>query len=298
MKEAVSKTRRLSATDNNILVQGPTGVGKELFATFIHAHSNRRGGVLLPINCSSIPEHLFESELFGFRRGAFTGANSSYDGRFVQAHEGTLFLDEVGEFPLQLQAKLLRVLDSGKIYQLGNKHPVPVDVRIIAATNKKLWEEVQRGRFRKDLYFRLNEALITIPPLAQRIEDILPLTHHFIGIFNKEYQKNINHIKPEAEELLKNHPWEGNVRELKNVLRNIYPLKDNDTITAQELCSMLGPQHHLPNCRFQSLEDHQLSYIQTVLNAYSYNIKKAAAVLKISRSRLYRKLGKIRDSLK
>ena len=295
MREAVSKTRRLSPTGNNILVQGPTGVGKELFATFIHAHSNRRSGVFLPINCSSIPEHLFESELFGFRKGAFTGASDSYDGRFVQAHQGTLFFDEVGEFPIQLQAKLLRVLDSRKIYQLGSKQPVPVDVRIVAATNKDLWEEVQKGRFRKDLYFRLNEALITIPPLAQRVDDILPLTHHFIDVFNEKYQKNINRLTPDAEELLKNHPWEGNVRELKNVLKCIYALKDNNTINAQELCAMLRPQQPHIN-GFQSLEDHQLSYIKTVLSAYSYNIKKAAAVLKISRSRLYRKLGKIRDS--
>lgn len=297
MKVAVSKTRRLSATQNNILLQGPTGVGKELFAAYIHYHSNRQDKPFLPVNCSSIPEHLFESELFGFKKGAFTGANRSYDGRFVQAHEGTLFLDEVSEFPMPLQAKLLRVLDSGTIYQLGNKYPVPVDVRIIAATNKDLWAEVQLGRFRKDLYFRLNEALIAIPPLAQRKDDILPLAHHFITIFNREYKKNIKHIAPGAEELLKNHPWEGNVRELKNLLKNIYPLKDTDTITAYELRPLLNSTPQPPSRGFQSLEDHQLSYIQTVLNAYSYNIKKAASVLQISRSRLYRKLGKIRNSL-
>jgi DNA-binding NtrC family response regulator len=293
MKEVVSLAKKFSATDNSVLLQGHTGVGKEIIAQFIHKNSKRKNNAFLPINCSSIPEHLFESELFGFKKGAFTGATENYSGRFIQADNGTLFLDEIGEIPIHLQAKLLRVLDDEAIYQLGNKNPVKINVRIIAATNKDLWQEVEADRFRKDLYFRLKEAMIYIPPLKERTEDIMPLLWHFIGIFNNVYEKKITRITTEAEKYLIQYPWEGNVRELKNIIKNIFSLKENDSITINDLVILLHTNTNAAENEFISLEEHELGYIHQVLEAHQFNIKKTAETLNISRSRLYRKVEKL-----
>ncbi len=290
MSEVVSLARKFAKTDNTVLLQGNTGVGKEIMAKFIHKSSKRKDKIFLPINCSSIPEQLFESELFGFKKGAFTGASENYSGRFIQAHKGTLFLDEIGEMPLHLQAKLLRVLDDEVIYQLGNNQPQVVDVRVIAATNKNLRTEVETGNFRKDLYFRLKGSTVYIPSLSERKDDIMPLVWHFISLFNNLFDKKVTRITKEAEEFLVNYSWEGNVRELKTAIKNIFTLKNSNAITIKDLLLSLNENEKNPKKSFVSLHDYELNYIKEVLEACRFNIKKTAETLGISRARLYRKL--------
>ncbi|MCP5045844.1 MAG: sigma-54-dependent Fis family transcriptional regulator, partial [bacterium] len=199
MGEIITRAKVLANTDNTILIQGETGVGKEVLSNSIHNYSLRNGETFLPINCASIPTELFESELFGFEKGAFTGAVDSYSGRFAQADKGTLFLDEIGELPLDIQAKLLRILDEKVLYQLKSKKAKKIDVRLISATNKDLQDEVELKQFRSDLYYRLKEASLMIPPLRERVEDILPLIRHFIGIYNDIYNKSVTKLSREAE---------------------------------------------------------------------------------------------------
>ncbi len=291
MAEMVSLAKQFAKTDNTVLIQGSTGVGKEIMAKFIHNNSRRKDKVFLPINCSSIPEQLFESELFGFKKGAFTGASDHYGGRFIQADKGTLFLDEIGEMPLQMQAKLLRVLEDGVVYQLGNNAPVKVDVRVIAATNKDLKEEVNKERFRKDLYYRLKGNFIFIPPISERREDIMPLVWHFISVFNNLFEKKITRITKEAESFLVTYSWDGNVRELKNTIKSIFSLKNNDSITLNDLMLTLHETEKSLQRSFLTLEEHELNYIKEVLECNKNNIKKTAKILDISRARLYRKLN-------
>jgi DNA-binding NtrC family response regulator len=290
MAGVVALAGKFAGTGDSVLIQGNTGVGKEIIARFIHRNSNRRDKIFLPINCSSIPEQLFESELFGFKKGAFTGAAENYNGRYIQADQGTLFLDEIGEMPLPLQSKMLRILEDGEIYRLGSTKPQKVDVRVIAATNKDLWEETQAGRFRKDLYFRLKEGMIHIPPLRERKEDILPLVRHFIAIYNTLFEKKITGITKEAEAYLLEYPWEGNVRELKNMVKSIFSVKDSAEITISDLMLTLRFKGEKKPGPFATLQEHELQHIKNVLEANNKNIKKTARVLGISRARLYRKL--------
>lgn len=290
MAEVLSTARQFSKTGNTVLILGQTGVGKELMAKYIHKHSGRKDKIFLPINCSSIPEQLFESELFGFKKGAFTGASDNYTGRFLQANNGTIFLDEIGEIPLHLQVKLLRVLEDETIYQLGNNTPQKVDVRIIAATNKDLWEDAQANRFRKDLYFRLKESIITIPPLKERKEDIMPLVWHFIGLFNNLFDKKITRITKEAELYLKEYSWEGNVRELKNSIKSIFSLKNTNAITMSDLMISLHDTQKKTKRTTITLQEHELNYVKEVLELTDFNVKRAAKILDISRARLYRKI--------
>lgn len=290
MAEVLSTARQFSKTGSTVLILGQTGVGKELMAKFIHKHSARKDKTFLPINCSSIPEQLFESELFGFKKGAFTGASENYTGRFLQANNGTIFLDEIGEIPLHLQAKMLRVLEDETIYQLGNNTPQKIDVRIIAATNKDLWEDVQANRFRKDLYFRLKESIVEIPPLKERKEDIMPLIWHFIGIFNNLFDKKITRITREAELYLKEYPWEGNVRELKNSIKSIFSLKNTNSITMTDLMISLHDTEKKGKRSTVTLQEYELKYIKEVLELTDFNVKKTAEILDISRARLYRKI--------
>jgi DNA-binding NtrC family response regulator len=290
MAETVSLAKKFARTDDIVLIQGNTGVGKEIMAKFIHKNSKRKDKNFLPINCSSIPEQLFESELFGFKKGAFTGAAENYSGRFIQADKGTLFLDEIGEIPMHLQAKLLRVLEDEEIYQLGNNQPQKVDVRVIAATNKDLWEAVRADQFRKDLYFRLKGSMVHIPPLSERKEDIIPLVWHFVSIFNNLFEKKITRITKEAEAYLLEYPWEGNVRELKNTIKSIFTFKNSNAITIKDLMLTLHSDDKETKKSFLTLLESELNYVREVLESNHFNIKKTAKILDISRSRLYRKL--------
>lgn len=298
MSEVLSVARQFSKTDNTVLILGQTGVGKELMAQFIHKNSKRKDKTFLPINCSSIPEQLFESELFGFKKGAFTGASENYTGRFLQANKGTIFLDEIGEIPIHLQAKLLRILEDESIYQLGNNTPIEIDVRILAATNKDLWKEVQADRFRKDLYFRLKEAIIEIPPLKERKEDIMPLIWHFIGLYNSLFDKKITRITKEAELFLKEYPWEGNVRELKNSIKSIFSLKNTNSITVNDLMVSLHGTESKDEKSCLSLQEYELKYVKEVLELTDFNIKRTAEILDVSRARLYRKIKLLNLDLK
>ncbi|MGD2092167.1 MAG: sigma-54 dependent transcriptional regulator [Candidatus Aminicenantes bacterium] len=290
MEEIISRAKVLAKTNNTILIQGETGVGKEVLAHSIHNYSLRRGKTFLPINCASIPPELFESELFGFEKGAFTGAVDSYQGRFVQANQGTIFLDEIGELPLMIQAKLLRILDEHLIYPLKSKKVVKIDVRLISATNKQLNNEVNLNQFRKDLYYRLKESTLMIAPLRERVEDILPLTRHYIRIFNQIYNKNVTQLSRSAEKYFLNYSWKGNIRELKNTIKSIIPFKKNTTIDLDDLSYSIIDRKELRKEQLITLEEHEKRYILKVLKTTNFNISLTAEILGINRPRLYRKI--------
>jgi transcriptional regulator with PAS, ATPase and Fis domain len=235
MKEAVGLAQRIAGADSSVLLLGETGVGKERFAQGIHAGSRRAAGPFVPVNCGAIPEGLLESELFGHEQGAFTGAIRSRRGRFELAHGGTLFLDEIGEIPQSLQVKLLRVLEDRRVERLGAEVPLPVDVRVVAATNRALEEEVAAGRFRADLYYRLAVITVVIPPLRERPEDIRPLVAQYLGHFSRSLAKPVDGIAPDALRALDLYPWPGNVRELMNVLERAILLSSGPQITVADL---------------------------------------------------------------
>jgi formate hydrogenlyase transcriptional activator len=215
---AIQKTRQVASTNATVLLEGETGVGKELFANLIHKHSNRSKKTLIKINCAALPPELIESELFGHEKGSFTGALQARKGRFELANEGTIFLDEIGELPLPLQSKLLRVLQNGEFERIGGQETIKVDVRVISATNRDLLQEVRSSRFREDLYYRLNVYPITIPPLRNRKEDISLLVKHFVKKFSDEHHKQIDNISKGDMIRLNTYPWPGNIRELINVI--------------------------------------------------------------------------------
>ena len=290
MQDVISRAKVLAETNNTILIQGDTGVGKEVIAQSIHHHSQRKNETFLPVNCASIPSELFESELFGFEKGAFTGAVNSYNGRFIQANNGTLFLDEIGELPLPIQAKLLRILDEKVIYQLKSKKALRVDVRLVAATNKNLEEAVNINHFRGDLFYRLKESSLTIPPLRDRVEDILPLARHFIQVYNQLYDKHVTKISPEAENYFLSYSWKGNVRELKNTIKSMIPFKKNNTIELSDLSYSIAEGKQLEEKRPPTLEEHEKNYIHQTLKATGYNISRTAEILGINRPRLYRRI--------
>ncbi len=234
MADVLRTARQYAATRHTVLICGETGTGKELMAQAIHAGSSRAQQPLVSVNCASIPENLAESELFGYKKGAFTGAYADSPGKFLLADHGTILLDEIGELPLNIQAKLLRVLEDGEITPLKGRKAVRVDIRVLAATNKDLEEEVQQKRFRADLFYRIDELKIQVPPLRDRRDDIIPLVDHFLGIANLVNPRRITGIFPEAQRLLTRYDWPGNVRELKNTIFKI---------SASGRSGQIGPEH-------------------------------------------------------
>lgn len=290
MKDVLARARTLARTENIVLIQGETGTGKEVLARAIHLASNRRGNAYLPVNCSAIPGELFESELFGFERGAFSGAVSSYPGRFIQADGGTLFLDEIGDMPVTAQAKLLRVLEERVIYSLKCSKPRSVDVRLLAATNRNIGNEADLGNFRVDLYYRLMESAIYIPPLRERPEDILLLTNYFIRHFNSVFGKRIAGLGREVEEFFLNYNWPGNVRELQNTIRSIIPFKTAGLIELPDLSHSILRGKRAEKHAYASLAELEEIHIRKVLAVTGFNLTRAAEILKISRPRLYRKM--------
>jgi len=237
--KALGELERVSQSQATVLLLGESGTGKELFARAVHLASGRKEGPFIKVNCSAIPDTLFESELFGHERGAFTGATQARTGWFEQAHGGTIFLDEMGELPLALQAKLLRTLQEGTLVRLGGTREVRIDVRLVAATNRDLSAEVAAGRFRQDLYYRLNVVPIRLPSLRERRDDIHPLALHFLSRANQAHQRNV-HLTPEALALLDAHPWPGNIRELGNVVERVVLLAEHTAVGATELARHLG----------------------------------------------------------
>ncbi len=243
--EIIGIIKDVAPTSATVLLIGESGVGKEVFAKAIHENSTRKDKPFIKINCAAIPEELLESELFGYEKGAFTGATSTKKGKFELANGGTIFLDEIGDMPLLLQSKLLRVLQEKEIERLGGTKPIKIDVRIIAATNKDLEKMVIEGTFREDLYYRLNVISVHIPPLRERKEDIPPLVYYFLEKFNKEYGKNLK-ITDELMEVLINYDWPGNVRQLQNTLERMVILAKGEYLTPENLPTDIKRQIKIP----------------------------------------------------
>jgi sigma-54-specific transcriptional regulator len=233
-QEVINKLRRLAPTEATVLITGETGTGKEVAARYLHEHGRRRGP-FVAVNCGALSEQLVEAELFGHEAGAFTGAQHARPGWFETANGGTLFLDEIGDMPLSLQVKLLRVLQERQVVRLGSRKPTPVNVRLIAATNVNLEQAVAQGRFRRDLYYRLNVAAVYLPPLRERGQDILALAAHFAQVYQAESGYERVEISAEAEQALLAHSWPGNIRELENVIQFALIMCDNGVLHARDL---------------------------------------------------------------
>lgn len=295
-REAMQAARGIST----VLIRGGSGTGKELFAQAIHAASPRREGPFVKVNCASIPEHLLESEFFGYDPGAFTGARrGGKPGRFELAHGGTIFLDEIGDMSSSLQAKLLRVLQDRAFDRVGGTHPIQVDVRVVAATNRDLEDMVAGGAFREDLFYRLNVIVLTIPPLRERPEDIAPLVHCFLRKYNGIFGIRVTDLHAEALEVLKQYQWPGNVRELENVIERAVNFATGSIVKEKDLPAYLrrrnfesGRQASAGNYR-ERLGDAEREIIISALKAAEGNKTRAARMLGISRSRLYVKLKKL-----
>jgi Nif-specific regulatory protein len=279
--EVLDLVHRVAPTNATVLLRGESGVGKEVFARAIHFLSPRANKPFIAVNCSAIPENLLEAELFGYEKGAFTGAYSTKKGKFELASGGTIFLDEIGDMPLSLQVKLLRVLQEKEIERLGGNKPIKVDVRIIAATNRNLEELIKKGEFREDLYYRLNVVPIFIPPLRERKEDIPILVQHFLEIFKKEYGKEVR-ISSEVMDTFVSYSWPGNVRELQNVIERMVILDTDGILTKDELPAELRNRGTSPErtVRLQpkggSIWDVERKLIEEALSETNYVIKEAA----------------------
>ncbi len=235
MQEVLGLIEKVAPTNATVLLTGESGTGKEVVARLIHAHSAQKDNIFLPINCGAIPETLLESQLFGHTKGAFTGATGSQEGLFQRARGGTIFLDEIGEMPLPLQVKLLRVIEEKEVLPLGATNPLKVDVRILASTNRNLKQEVEKGQFREDLYYRLNVIGLSLPPLRDRREDIPLLVEYLVQRNNRELKKAYNGVDNQAMKLLMSLPWRGNVRELDNVLERAMILGGGEWISVADL---------------------------------------------------------------
>ncbi|MBN2576336.1 MAG: sigma-54-dependent Fis family transcriptional regulator [Deltaproteobacteria bacterium] len=295
MQEIFALMRRLSTSHANLLVTGESGTGKELVARALHARSPRKSRPFVALNCAAIPENLLESELFGYARGAHSTANADRQGLFVEANGGTLFLDEIAELPMPLQPKLLRVLQDGEIRPLGTNRSERVDVRVIAATNRDLERALREGRFREDLYYRLNVIPIHLPPLRGRQEDILPLADHFLARAAARSGKTVKGWKESAKKLLLSYHWPGNVRELENVVERVVALTETDLVGPEDLPRAMQErksQDLLANAVTQGLTLDQLEreYIERVLDVEGGNKTRAAQRLGLDRKTLYRKL--------
>jgi DNA-binding NtrC family response regulator len=280
---------------SNVLITGESGTGKELVARAIHATSPRRGQPFVPINCGAIPEALLESQLFGHVKGAFTSAVQASCGLFVAADRGTVFLDEIGEMPLHLQVKLLRVIEEKQVWAVGSTKPVQVDIRIIASTNRDLAKEVEAGRFRCDLFYRLNVVHIALPLLREHREDIPLLADHFIHEFNLKLGRQVRGFDRDALRALTAYPWKGNVRELEHVIESAMILSDGEVLTVRDLPRgfLGGPTPQSDSLREVSRQSER-QHIMAVLAQTQFDKRKAARILGISLASLYRKLGERR----
>jgi DNA-binding NtrC family response regulator len=292
MARVVRLIRDLSHNHSNVLIEAPSGAGKELVARAIHETSERAAGPFVPVDCGALPEGIVEGELFGYERGAFTGAHRAVPGLFRSAHGGTLFLDEIGELPLALQAKLLRAIQQREVRPLGTAEPIAVDVRIVAATNRDLAAEVQAGRFRADLFYRLRVVSISIPPLRERREDIPALVGRFLA--RRAHDARVRGIEPEALEALLHHSWEGNVRELENTLEAAIALAPGPQLTLRDLRLGGGGAWRAPAPRDipLALDAYEAACLGEVLRRAGGDVARAARILGIGRSTLYRKMAR------
>jgi len=293
----------VAPSNASVLITGENGTGKELVARSIHFHSQRKDGPFVEVNCAAIPEELIESELFGHEKGAFTGAVSQRKGRFDLADGGTLFLDEIGDMSLKTQAKVLRILQEKKFERVGGTRTIEVDVRIVAATNKVLEDEIKAGKFREDLFYRLNVVPFTVPPLRERREDIPLLVEHFLELFCRREGLERKSVTPEALELLKNGSWPGNVRELKNVVERLVIMTPGRTITATHLPESVTygeTAREAGGGRLDAVleraslrearEEFEKEFILQKLEEHNWNISKTAEAIELERSNLHRKM--------
>lgn len=298
---------KLSKTDSTVLIMGESGTGKELVARMIHQKSSRASRPFVPVNCAAIPSELLESELFGHEKGAFTGAVSSRAGRFELANDGTIFLDEIGDMPVHLQVKILRVLQEKSFERVGSTRPINVNVRIIAATNKNLETEVKEGRFREDLFWRLNVVPVVIPPLRDRKEDIPLLCEYFISKFSEKFGYSLR-FQPEVMEVFYNYNWPGNVRELENLIERLYVLNDGNVVRVEDIpekikfseksfAASLIPEDLNP---FSSgidlneiLREYEKKLILHALNLHGWVKSRAAKYLNINRTTLIEKMKRL-----
>ena len=277
---------RVSRTDATVMILGESGTGKELVASALHNLSARAQAKLIAINCASIPETLLESELFGHERGAFTGAIKQTRGKFELAHKGTLFLDEIGDMPLALQAKLLRFLQSREFERVGGRETLSVDVRVISATNQPLATLISEGKFREDLYYRLNEIQLDLPPLREREGDLTLLAQYFLNLFNRELSRSLRGFSEEALAALTDYKWPGNVRELENRLKRAAIMADGPLITSQDLQLTSGAKPRDLNLRDQ-LRRVESAVLKEALAAAGGNLSRAAKMMGISRQQIY-----------
>jgi DNA-binding NtrC family response regulator len=282
-------------TRSNILILGESGTGKGVIAEIVHANSQRKDKPFIAINCSAIPENLLESELFGYRKGAFTGAASDKKGLITMADQGTLFLDEIGDMPMALQAKVLKVLETGEVQPLGDTKSLFVDIRIIAATNKQLEEQIAKGLFREDLYYRLNVIEVTVPPLRERKEDIAVLALHFVEKFSRENGKKVSGISDEALEVLNSYAWPGNIRELRNVIERAVVLANSECIGLSELAVKIRDQQSMRGAQTlkDRLEYYEEKIIRDSLRTHDGNKETVARELGVDLATLYRKIKKL-----
>ncbi len=298
MKSVFELVSRVADIDSSVLISGDSGTGKELIARALHEHSSRKGKAFVVINCAAVPEHLLESELFGHEKGAFTDARTAHRGLFVQADGGTLFLDEVGELPLALQPKLLRVLQERMVRPLGGRHELPFDVRLVAATNRNLAQSVAEGRFREDLYFRMNVIEISLPPLRARGNDVLLLAQHFIAKFAARTKRDVVGLTPEVADRLLRYPWPGNVRELANVIERAVAFTNQNHICVADLPERICAEadKRAPNtddpAQFLPLDEMERLYVLRVLDHVGGSRTEAAKILGLDRTTLWRRLEK------
>ncbi len=303
MRQIFDLIKKVAYGNGSILITGESGTGKELVARSIHKHSLRRNQPLIPINCGALPNSLFESELFGYEKGAFTGAFQSKPGLVELANGGTLFLDEVCETPNDLQVKLLRMLEDRKIRRIGGKEEIPVDIRVLTATNLDVNEAVKKKLLREDLFFRINTIQIHIPPLRERIEDIPLLISHFLTDLNQKYNRQITDIEPEALELMELYDWPGNVRELQNIIERIYYMANPPLIRVSDLPSYFNTtsEHkktknwdNLPYKKAKELvqEEFEQEYLIHQLEKYDWNISRTAKECGIDRRTIHRLINK------
>jgi DNA-binding NtrC family response regulator len=288
MRDIRGRVPRIAASDSNVLITGETGTGKELLAQVVRDQSPRRDQPFVAINCAAIPDTLLESELFGYSKGAFTGADGSRDGKLKAADRGTVFLDEIGDMSTYGQAKILRMIETKEIQKLGDNRGMRVDVRIIAATNQDLEQLARENRFRNDLFFRLNVAVLHLPPLRERKEDLVSLIQYYISFFNQRFGLKIHRITQQALEFLHDYDWPGNVRELKHLLESVFVEGPQEEITLTDLPAPFRRRA----MEVKSVSGDERSRLMWALTATDWNKSKAAAKLSWSRMTLYRKMAR------
>ena len=299
LKRVMDSIRRAAPTNATVLITGESGVGKELVARAVHRNSLRHRERFVQVNCAAIPDELIESELFGHEKGSFTGATEKQIGKFEQADKGTIFLDEVGDMSLKTQAKVLRVLQEGEVERLGSARTTKVEVRVIAATNKQLEEEIEKGAFREDLYFRLAVIPISVPPLRERRDDIPLLVRHFVDLFSRDNNFRPKKVTPAAMELLQRHRWKGNIRELRNAVERLIIMTPSDVVDVADIPESIrvdaparaaDPDAGRPGTLREHKEVSERAFLVQKLRETGWNISKTAELIDTPRSNLYKKL--------